>query len=94
LTGDLRPRAIDFFSEPIPVFPAWPNARCGYLQFSAAYDVPGQKAREAGWRYLSMPAGHFHMLVDPAGLANALLELTSTMGIASSRRSPDRPTWK
>ena len=65
LVAELRPRALPFFAEPIPVFTGWPDAACAYLKFSAAYDVPARRAREAGWRYRKIVAGHFHMLVDP-----------------------------
>jgi hypothetical protein len=75
LVGELRPRALDFFSEPIPVFDGWPDAPCGYLQFGSAYDAPASRAREAGWRYMEVTAGHFHMLVDPQTVARALLNL-------------------
>ena len=71
----MRPRPLAFFTEPIPVFAGWPDAPCAFLQFSPAYDVPARRAREAGWRYREIAAGHFHMLVDPAAVADALLDL-------------------
>ncbi len=75
LLAELRPRPLAFFAEPIPVFAGWPDAPCGYLKFSPAYDVPARRAREAGWHYREIAAGHFHMLVDPAAVADALLDL-------------------
>ncbi len=30
---------------------------------------------QASWAYRELEAGHFHMLVDPAAVTNALLEL-------------------
>ena len=75
LVVELRPRTLDFFSEPIPVFDRWPDAPCGYLQFSSAYDAPARRAREAGWHHSEINAGHFHMLVDPPAVADALLAL-------------------
>ncbi|MGZ9235477.1 MAG: hypothetical protein ACXW4E_08130, partial [Anaerolineales bacterium] len=30
---ELRPRGLDFFAEPIPVFNGWPDAPCIYIQF-------------------------------------------------------------
>lgn len=75
LVSELYPRSFAFFTEPIPVFVGWPDAPCGYLKFSAAYDAPAIRAREAGWRCLDLPAGHFHMLVDPVAVAAALLDL-------------------
>ena len=75
LLAELRPRPLAFFAEPIPVFDGWPDAPCGYLQLSQAYDVPAAQARKAGWAYRKLDAGHFHMLVDPAAVANILIEL-------------------
>lgn len=72
---ELRPRPLAFFEEPIPVFDGWPDAACAYLKFSPAYDVPAERARGSGWAYLGMEAGHFHMLVDPSAVTEALVEL-------------------
>jgi pimeloyl-ACP methyl ester carboxylesterase len=77
--ADLRPRGFDFFSEPIPVFANWPDAPCGYLQFSSAYDEPARRAREAGWSFKKIVAGHFPMLDDPSAIADALLDLVQLM---------------
>ena len=75
LLAELRPRPLAFFAEPIPVFDGWPDAPCGYLPLSQAYDVPAAQARKAGWAYRKLDAGHFHMLVDPAAVANILIAL-------------------
>lgn len=75
LLDDLRPQPLAFWEEPIPVFSGWPDAPCAYLHLSPAYDEPAAQARAAGWPVRSMPAGHFHMLVDPAAVADTLLDL-------------------
>jgi len=75
LVAEIRPRPLAFFTEPIPVFAGWPEAPCAFLQFSPAYDVPARQAQEADWRYREIAAGHFHMLVDPAAVAGALIDL-------------------
>lgn len=77
---ELKPRLARFYEEPIPVFEAWPDAPCGYLQFSPAYDAPGAQARECGWPYRRLEGGHFHMLVDPRAVASALLGIVSAVG--------------
>ena len=74
LAAELRPRGLDFFTEPIPVFDGWPDAPCVYIQFSAAYDKPAAQAREAGWPVYELKAGHFHMLVDAATVADKILD--------------------
>jgi pimeloyl-ACP methyl ester carboxylesterase len=86
LVAEVRPRSLDFFTEPIPVPSSWPDSPCAYLQFSPAYDAPAKKAREAGWPCLELNAGHFHMLVDPPSVATAIVELTATL-TANTRSS-------
>ena len=71
--AEIRPRKLDFFSEPIPVFKEWPNAPCIYIQFSEAYNRPATWAQQAGWKTHKLVGGHFHMLVDPNQLTNVLL---------------------
>ena len=72
MVSELRPRGLDFFTEPISVFEGWPDAPCMYIQFSAAYDQPAAQARQAGWRLYKLDAGHFHMLVDPITVTDLL----------------------
>jgi hypothetical protein len=80
--AELRPCPLAVYEEELPVFPGWPDAPVAYLQFSAPYDPGAQHARAAGWRYRSMPAGHFHMLVDPDSVAAALLDLAARLASA------------
>ncbi|MDP9364267.1 MAG: alpha/beta hydrolase [Chloroflexota bacterium] len=72
---ELQPRPLAFFGEPIPVPAGWPDAPCGYLKFSAAYDQPAERARREGWAYREVDGGHFHLLVDPPAVTEALLDL-------------------
>ena len=86
LLADLQPRARAFWEEPLPVVPGWPDAPCAYLRFSAVYAEPAAQARREGWACVELDAGHFHMLVDPAGVTDALLELVRGMGIPVAAR--------
>jgi hypothetical protein len=80
LLGCLRPRGLDFFTEPLPGQPpGWPDAPCGYLHLSAAYDHWLERAEALGWPVARLRAGHFHALVDPDGLAAAMLALLARM---------------
>jgi hypothetical protein len=74
MVRELRPRGLDFFTEPIPIFDGWPDASCIYIQFSAAYDQPAAQARQAGWPTYTFDAGHFHMLVEPAAVTDLIVE--------------------
>lgn len=73
MVAEIRPRGLDFFTEPIPVFDGWPDAPCVYIRFSAAYEKPAAQARQAGWPTYELEAGHFHMLVDPATVTDLLV---------------------
>lgn len=73
LVTEVRPRGLNFFSETIPVFEGWPDAPCAYIQFSQAYDKPAMQARHAGWIVEELKAGHFHMLVEPRAVADAIV---------------------
>jgi hypothetical protein len=79
LVGSLRPRGLAFFTEPLPAAPGWPDAPCGFLRLSAAYDRWAAAAAARGWPTASLDAGHFHPLVDPDAVAAALLDLLGRM---------------
>jgi hypothetical protein len=70
------------YEEPLPVPVAWPDAPCGYLRFSAAYEPEASAARRRGWAVRELAGGHFHMLADPPAVADALLALVAQMRIA------------
>jgi hypothetical protein len=73
LVADLRPRALDFFTEPIPVFDGWPDAPCVYILFSSPYQQAKIKAKQRGWLTYQLESGHFHMLVEPGVVANLIV---------------------
>jgi hypothetical protein len=79
LVGTLRPRGHDFFTEPLPVPADWPDAPCGYLRTSPAYDVPARLAAGRGWPVVRRDLGHFAALRDPDTVADALTELFDAM---------------
>jgi hypothetical protein len=74
MVAELRPRRLDFFIEPIPVFDGWPEAPCVYIQLSPAYDWDADQARRAGWSTSKLEAGHFHMLVDPETVTTLIVD--------------------
>jgi hypothetical protein len=77
--AELRPRPARFYEEPIPVPRGWPDAPCGYLQLSAAYERPAAWARERGWDCRRLDGTHFQMLVDPGGVVEAILDLVAAV---------------
>ncbi len=79
--AELRPLPLAVYEEPLPVFEGWPDAPCGYLRFSPAYEVPAERAKREGWECAEFDGGHFHMLNDPSAVADALVRLLGRMGI-------------
>ncbi|HEV3397664.1 MAG TPA: hypothetical protein VG693_00045 [Actinomycetes bacterium] len=79
LVGSLRPRGLEFFTEPLPAAPGWPDAPCGFLRLSPAYDHWLAAAAARGWPTASLDAGHFHPLADPVAVADALLGLVARL---------------
>jgi hypothetical protein len=80
MVAEIRPRALDFFREPIPVFKGWPDAPCVYMLFSEPYKRAAVQARESGWPIYEIEAGHFHMLVDARAVTNMILEAVNKLG--------------
>jgi len=77
LVAGLRPRGLDFWTEVFPEAPGWPDAPCGYVLFSRPYADSAAAARRLGWTVAEVPAGHFHMLVDPEAVAEAVLAVSA-----------------
>jgi hypothetical protein len=75
----LQPRAREFFTEPLPRLDHWPDAPCGYMRTSAAYDFWLGIAEERGWPMVRRDLGHFPALADPRTTLDALLELTAPL---------------
>lgn len=77
--AELRPRALDFFTEPIPGQGDLLPVPSGYLRFSTAYDIPAGQAEALGWPVVRLEAGHFHMLVRPGEVAVLLVEMLALL---------------
>lgn len=81
----MRPLPLAVYEEAIPVFSGWPDAPCGYLQFTPIYDIGRRRAESSGWAYARIEGGHFHMLVNPQAVTTAILKLVERMGVALKR---------
>jgi hypothetical protein len=80
LVAAIRPRALDFFTEPLPTSGdgepgGWPDAPVGYLLASPAYESRASIAAQRGWPTVEHRVGHFTALIDPVGTAQALARL-------------------
>ncbi len=79
LLKEINPRGLPFFTESLPVPYEWDTIPCGYIQFSAGYTVPADYARKSGWPFIEFKAGHFHMLIDPTSVTEALLQVAGLL---------------
>jgi Alpha/beta hydrolase family len=79
LLAGVRPRPLAYYTEPVPFPGDWPDAPCGFLRTSAAYDWSARVAAGRGWPVESIDAGHFAALAQPADTAAALLRLITRM---------------
>jgi hypothetical protein len=66
---------LDYYEQLLPVPAAWWSVPTAYLRLSEAYDEELAAAQLAGWPTVSMPGQHLHQVVDPVGVADALLDL-------------------
>lgn len=79
-TGVLpRPRDEEFFAEALPMPQDWPDAPCGYLRTSEAYERQAAQARLRGWTVAETAGGHFAAVTDPEATARALTELIAAL---------------
>ncbi|MCO6010146.1 hypothetical protein NE236_34785 [Actinoallomurus purpureus] len=74
-----RPRDEGFFTEPLPMPQDWPDAPCGYLRTSAAYERQAAQARLRGWTVAANDGGHFAAVADPAATVHALTALIAAL---------------
>lgn len=79
--GDLalRPRGRDFFTEELPMPQDWPDAPCGYLRTSPAFDDQARQARLRSWAVTETEAGHYAAVADTRGTADALAALIAAL---------------
>lgn len=75
LLAGLRPRTLDFFTEPLPVPEDWPDAPCSYLQLSDAGATAARTAEQRGWPVQRIEAHHFWPLTHSPDFASALMAL-------------------
>lgn len=75
LVAELRPRGQDYWDEPLPIVPGWPDAPGGYLRYTDTYRADAAQAAAIGWPVQARAAGHFEMLAQPDVAAGELLAL-------------------
>lgn len=70
--------------------PPFVGIRSAYVSFGDTYQADRQRAAAAGWPTLGMDGGHLHLMVDPVGVAAAVLSLAGRAGLLrpATRRRP------
>lgn len=72
LLAGLRPRSMDFFTEPLPVPEDWPDAPCAYIQLSDTYAGAARTAELRGWNVHRQDAHHLWAMSHSGDFANVL----------------------
>lgn len=80
--AELRRVPAALLREAMPEVAGWPDAPCGFLRLSRAYDGEEAEAARQGWAVRSLVGAHLQMLVDPDGVADALVGLAARLGVA------------
>ncbi len=78
ITGEQPRLPLAYYQEQVPAPAGWDDHSCGYLLFSPAYQDQARQARQRGWPVQSVPGEHLHEIVDPDGVAHALLDLAAS----------------
>jgi hypothetical protein len=89
LMAGIRRLPLGYWSEPIPPVSTWPDAPCGVLLLSGAYEPTADVAHARGWAVRRLETGnHFFMLVEPGTIADELLAWTRRWRNNADRRGP------
>jgi pimeloyl-ACP methyl ester carboxylesterase len=75
---------LAYYQASLPVPAGWDARPCAYLLFGPPYDELASQARGRGWIVEQLPGRHLHQLVDPDGVARALLAITDQMGVTKA----------
>lgn len=86
LLAELRPVPVALLEEPLPEVPGWPDVPCAYLRLSRAYDGEEADAARMGWPVGALDDNHLLTVVDPEGVADALLDLLGRVGVVDGER--------
>lgn len=82
--ADDRPIPVARFEEVAPDALIWPDAPCGYLRLSPAYDTILTRVSAMGWPARLVDAHHLLPYTEPGRVADAIRELLTEMGIDSA----------
>jgi len=75
---------LAYFEDSVASPTGWADLPCAYLAFGDAYAEERADAEARGWPTATLPGEHLHPLVDPDGVAEALVGLLGRLGSLSS----------
>ncbi|HET8559194.1 MAG TPA: hypothetical protein VFL69_01620 [Marmoricola sp.] len=77
-----QPRVpAEYLDGRVPTPPGWElGLHAGYLAFGDTYALEVALAREWEWPVTVLDGGHLHQLVDPLGVARAVVDLAARSG--------------
>lgn len=70
---------LDYVRSEVAVPAGWDDRPGGYLAFGDTYAEERADARARGWPVRTLDGGHLHMIVDPAAVTAAVLDLVAAM---------------
>jgi hypothetical protein len=76
IEAELPRMPLEYFEEPIPVPESWDRIGAAYIRFSEAYAPQAEEARDRGYIVEQLDGEHLHMVVDPAAVADRILDVT------------------
>lgn len=76
LLASLRPRRLDFFTEPLPSPVDWPDAPCAYVRLSEGCDQEARTAVSRDWQVRVLAAHPYWAITNPDDLAGVLVDVT------------------
>jgi hypothetical protein len=74
---------VAYLEERVPSPSGWAGLPAAYLGFGDTYAEEQAQARRRGWHVEAVPGRHLHQLVDPGGVAEAVLRLAGTLRTGS-----------
>lgn len=79
---------LRYFSAELGVPEGWTDRPAGYLRLSEAYARQAEQAAAWGWPTATSPGHHLQPLVDPEGVAAAIVHLLDRLGVRAERGRP------
>jgi hypothetical protein len=70
---------LAYFEATVPSPPGWQDRPVGYLAFGDTYASERDEAERRGWPVEQLDGEHLHLLVDPEGVATALIRLLTRL---------------